>query len=94
MVEDVREHQLEKCKSSMQTRSIQEVINEEIENLLPGWVSSALNENLKIAKQISKEFSIFDDEFVTFEDASYSRQSKILKIGKVRIYGKKIIDIA
>jgi len=67
------------------------VENESI--MLPEWVNSCLAKNhIKKREQTTKEAFSFDYCNATFQDENYNKDNKTLKIEKVKVHDKKVID--
>lgn len=60
--------------------------------VLPDWVSASLQENHITMEEIIEEDISFDEHFVTFPDANYDRGAKRLKIERIQLFDKKVVD--
>lgn len=56
---------------------------------LSDWVNTCLNKIQKIMEQIAKEASSCNDHSITFQDVNYNKDSKTLKIEKIKVHNQK-----
>lgn len=72
---------------------MEEIIDLEVNNTtLPNWVTTHLAKNKRMMEEISKETTAFDDHPVTLQNASYDKSNKNLKIERVKVQNKRVID--
>lgn len=65
----------------------------EVDNIvLPDWVSTCLQENQRIMEEIAEEEITVDNHFVTLQDENYNRGCKRLKIERIQLFDKKVVD--